>query len=376
MTSKFAVTNESFSPAFGNRPDYLVGREPIIRNFIDGLEGAPGNRNRASLYIGQRGMGKTALLLELADCAEDHGFVTAGVMANERMLEEIIQMIQINGEKYVKKDTKGFKSINMGAYGFSFGLEFKEEVKSNYGFRVKLKLLCEALAKCNKGILVLVDEVRATSPEMRELAATYQHLVGEKQNIAIAMAGLPSAISDVLNDDVLTFLNRANKTELGLLPINAVSVYYAGVFQKLGKTICSELLEKTSEATRGYPYLLQLIGYYLLQYTGDAKTVAPEQVDLSIGSAKRELIDNVYLASLKPLSKRDKDFLEAMAESGETSSIADIRARMNASHATAQLYRKRLIASGVIASISYGELGFTIPYIDEYIRQSANKSQK
>ncbi|MDR1496157.1 MAG: hypothetical protein LBS67_04475, partial [Clostridiales Family XIII bacterium] len=136
-------------------------------------------------------MGKTALLLELAAKAEKMGFVTAGVLANKRMLDEIIQLIQIGGAKYVNKSSKKVKAIKVGVPGFSFGLTFLDEVKENYGFRVKLTLLCDALAKCGKGLLILIDEVYSGTEEIRELAATYQHLVGEGKDIAIAMAGLP-----------------------------------------------------------------------------------------------------------------------------------------------------------------------------------------
>ena len=62
---------------------------------------------------------------------------------------------------------------------------------------------------------------------MRVFATTYQHLVGEGLNIAVAMAGLPNAISSVLNDKILTFLNRACKVDLNPLQIADVNACYA-----------------------------------------------------------------------------------------------------------------------------------------------------
>ena len=38
---------------------------------------------------------------------------------------------------------------------------------------------------------------------MRVLTTAYQHLVGEGRNVAIAMAGLPHAVSSVLNDEFI-----------------------------------------------------------------------------------------------------------------------------------------------------------------------------
>jgi hypothetical protein len=359
---------EMFSPAFGNRPTELVGRDAILSDFITGLKGSPGNRNRAALIIGQRGMGKTAIILEIAEIAETMGFVAASALANERMLDEILQLIQLGGAKYVKKDNRKVTGVNVGALGFSVGLSFSEEVEANYGFRVKLSLLCDALEKQGKGIVILVDEIQHTSPEMRELAATYQHLVGAKKNIAIAMAGLPSSISEVLNDEVLTFLNRAYKAELEPLPLSEISVYYASVFSELKKSISAPLLQEAVKATRGYPYLLQLIGYYLLSYTGTKTAITGETVKLAIGSAKHDLIANVYKPALKPLSRMDIDFLAAMSEDDEYSAIADVKNRMGASAATVQQYRARLIEAGVVAPVKRGELTYTIPYMKDYFR--------
>ena len=41
-----------------------IGRDRVIEQFIDGLREPVGSRNRCTLFLGQRGMGKTALLLE------------------------------------------------------------------------------------------------------------------------------------------------------------------------------------------------------------------------------------------------------------------------------------------------------------------------
>ncbi|MDR2162361.1 MAG: ATP-binding protein [Clostridiales Family XIII bacterium] len=309
-------TFNTFSPSFGNRPNALVGRQDVIGEFLSGLKGVPGNMKRATFFSGQRGMGKTALLLELASKAEKMDFVVANVLANAGMMDEIIQLLQLNGAGYVDKSPGRFKAINVGVPGFSFGLTFSDEIK--------------------------------------ELAATYQHLVGEGKNIAIAMAGLSSAVSGVLNGKMLTFLNRANKVRLASIPLNDISIYYSSVFKRLGKKIDAESLEKAVTATRGYPYLLQLVGYYILEYAGDSRTITRDAVQLAENSAKRELIETVYLPSLRPLSKTDMKFLRAMAESGESGTVAEVMKRMDASNATVQQYRARLIASGIVTSSAHG----------------------
>ena len=57
------------------------------------------------------------------------------------------------------------------------------------------RLLFEELTKRKKDVLFLIDEIRASTPEMRVFATTYQRLVGDGMNVVVAMAGLPNAIS-------------------------------------------------------------------------------------------------------------------------------------------------------------------------------------
>lgn len=255
-----------FQPTFGNRPEKYLGRDGVIQQFIAGLKEPVGSRNRCTLFLGQRGMGKTALLLELSDHAQKAGYVVARVTAHEGMPQAIIEQFQLNGSKFFDNDKRKLTGVTAGAMGFSFGLTFSEAAERQYGFRSKMSLLCDKLAEKGKGALILIDEVR-TSVAMREVASAYQELVGDQKNVAIAMAGLPHAVSSVLNDSVLTFLNRAVKVELGMISTQLIRAYYEKAFRLVGITISDELLDRAALSTRGFPYLMQLIGYYVIQYT-------------------------------------------------------------------------------------------------------------
>ena len=356
-----------FIPTFGNRPQPLVGRDAIIDDFMDGLAHPEGHPNRATILMGQRGTGKTAILLELAVRAAEKGYVVASTTVREQMLDDILQLVQTKGQKYVK-NKKHVQGVNAGALGFSIGLTFTEEIKQNYGFRLKLTMLADELAKLDMGVLILVDEILSNTSQLKELAITYQHLVGEGKNVAIAMAGLPGAISNVLHDDVLTFLNRAQKVWLGPLPLNDVSVFYSDCFTQEGKAIEANTLDFAVRATLGYPYLMQLIGFHILKYTSKSEIIEKNNVEAAIISAKRELVDNVHIPCMKPLSDKDRDFLTAMSADGESSRIADIRTRMGVSAAYVQQYRNRLIEAGVILSDQRGRVEFAVPYLGEYLR--------
>lgn len=249
------MTETIFSPSFGNRPSYLVGRGSVISTFISGLEQEPGNRDRAMLMLGQRGSGKTVLLWELADRARKLGFVVATpTVASEDMLERIVEKIQEAGEPYAnKRHLPKLTSGSLSVFGFSAGLEFTRDVQETKSFQFKLTQLARKLTEQGHGILILIDELQANSAEIRQLVTAYQELVGEGLNVALVMAGLPGAVSATLNDRVLTFLNRARKVTLEPLSVGDVDACYQRAFEELGLDIPSDLRLDAARATQGSP---------------------------------------------------------------------------------------------------------------------------
>lgn len=78
--------------------------------------------------------------------------------------------------------------------------------------------LLDQLAEQDIGLLITVDEVKVTVPEMKRLAQVYQHFVTEGRKVALLMAGLPQAVSALFGDDDVSFLRRARKHVLGRIP--------------------------------------------------------------------------------------------------------------------------------------------------------------
>ena len=355
-----------FQPTFGNRPEQYIGRDGVIEQFMAGLREPIGSRNRCTLFLGQRGMGKTALLLELSDRASKAGYVVARVTAHEGMPSAIIEQFQLNGSSYFKDEKRKLTGMNAGMLGFSFGLTFSEAAERQYGFRAKMSLLCDKLAEKDKGALILIDEVR-TSAAMREVAASYQELVGDRKNIAIAMAGLPFAVSSVLNDSVLTFLNRAVKVELGMISTNLIRAYYERAFKSIGIMASDDILDRAALATQGFPYLMQLIGYYVIQYTPEGGEVTDMIMDKAERSAMGDMEDNVFKPILAPLSDNDVKFLKAVAHCGETATTEKLQNALGKNGPALQPYRRRLIDAGVIEAPRRGELVFAVPYLSDYL---------
>ena len=363
-----AKTRPIFRPAFGNRPDRIVGRDDVLAHLDDSLASYPGSKERATLVMGQRGMGKTALLLEIADRAREAGYVVARTTCGDAMLDTLLDILQRDGGRCVKDKRPPVQGFSAGALGFSFGLTFTEEVARSYGFRVKLEMLCDRLAEADKGVLILVDEVEPSCAALVELATTYQELVGEEKDVAVVMAGLPAALSEVLNEKTLTFLNRADKIDLGPVSVASVRAYYASAFSRAGRVVGDDILDRAARATGGFPYLLQLIGYYLVEYSSDGEEITEATLNQACRAAFEELDSDVFCAMLRPLSPGDVLFLRAMATDDGPTRVADLQARLGVSQGHVQSYRRRLLDAGVVVTPRRGVIYFVIPQLRGYLR--------
>lgn len=359
-----------FSPSFGNRPAFFVGRERIIRTFVEGLESRPGDRDRSLVLLGQRGSGKTVLLWELADRARELGYVVATPTAvSEGMLARIVEKVQDDGERYVGERGARLSGGSLGALGFSFGLEFTREIEETKSFAYKLTKLARTLTKSGHGILVLVDELQANSEDIRQLVTVYQELVGEQLDVALVMAGLPSAVSATLNDRVLTFLNRARKVSLPPLSTGEVDGFFARAFKELGVRLPTEERTRAARAAEGSPYLLQLIGHNIVLSANDEGELPEGAVNGAIAAAVEDFENDVCHTTLVALSQRDVDFLRAMTPDEGASRVSEVAERMGVTYDYAQKYRRRLIDSGVIQPAGRGLVEFAVPFLRDYLRR-------
>jgi hypothetical protein len=176
---------------------------------------------------------------------------------------------------------------------------------------------------------------------------------------------------DISNDDVLTFLRRANRVELKNIDINLVKADYRNVFRRSGFEISEVSINEAAEATQGFPYLIQLIGYYLwenleAQFDGDVL----EQVYIE---SKSRLFKNVHQLVFDSLSGMDRDFIFSMIGDVGYSKIKDILTRLDKDKNYITQYRSRLISKGIIKPAGHGLITFTFPYMREFLKLKRNE---
>jgi hypothetical protein len=138
-------------------------------------------------------------------------------------------------------------------------------------------------------------------------------------------------VSDLLNEGVAAFLRRADRINLHEAAIAEVTASYSELFNQGGISISPDLVQKAAEATEGYPFLIQLVGYYLwLEADKAGWKLDVTSVQRGIAAAQRRNILVVVESALSDISDRDREFLDAMAIQDGPSAAGQIGALLKA----------------------------------------------
>jgi hypothetical protein len=358
------MSRNPFTPAFGSEPMFLAGRQEIIDDIIDGLKNGPGDPNRSSILIGPRGSGKTVLLSKISEEAEKIGWISANVTADNCVLDNIIDQIQLNGsEIFNKKKKSAITGVQVSGVGIT--RDVLPEIKISW--RTQMVKLCDEISKNGGGIIITVDEVKADYPEMILLVSNFQHFVREKREIVLIMAGLPGHVMQMLQDKDISFLRRAFQHRLDPISIPEVKISLKKTIEMSGKKIPEAALDEAAKYTGGYPFLIQLIGYQAWKEAGERKTITIDDVSNGIVCSEGVMEKTIFDTIIKELSKKDIEFLLAMTKDEKVSNISDIAGRIGASPSLTSQYRKRLINQGLIAQFGRGRINFEMPFLKEYL---------
>jgi len=358
-----------FKPTAGANPPLLVGRDDVLTELSDALDDGPGAPGRLTLITGQRGAGKTVMLNAAEQLAADRQWVVISETATHGLVARLVQAAMRIAENLGHEQDRGRRLTGVSVVGLG-SISLAERPGGPPPLREALEVVTDATVRHGTGLLITLDEIQgAERAEMRELATTIQHLLRADAEIALVMAGLPAASNDLLNDDVLTFLRRADRVVLGDVPLDDVRQALAATFSAAGRQVDPRALDMATAATNGYPFLIQLVGYHLWSRSRGASTITSTHAREGIEVARRKLGSTVHAASLAPLSDVDRTYLLAMARDEGPSRTAHVARRMRVSAGYASVYRERLIAAQMIEPAGYGRVQFALPYLRDYLRE-------
>jgi hypothetical protein len=357
------MTANPFKPTAGKMPPQLLGRERIIQEFTDGLNNGAGAPERLMRISGSRGTGKTVMLNELRRIAAARKWAVIDETASTGFNDRILAALQ-------SKTKVDRMTIQPSALGISLGGAELSHTSLDLRQAIEKKLSTPGV----HGLLITLDEIQdASMDEMRTLSIAVQHCIGADLNIAFVFAGLPSVITDVTNGKTLTFLRRATPENMSEIDETEIAASFTYTTHQSGLSISSNVATRMAQASAGFAFLVQLVGYYSWQTAyrqqGEGAEITSADCEAGINIARSKFTAMAIEPELQRLPPSQLAYLLAAstAETGvvATSHISEVLEKSASELSTT---RNRLIKASILHSPGYGKIGFQIPYMREYLQ--------
>ena len=363
------ASRNPFKPSIGVTPPVLIGRDIVLDEVREALDMGPGAPGRTAIFTGARGVGKTVMLNAVEQLATEAGWVYISETATPGLLSRLDEHLDDLLSQLRRKPRAKVTGVTLPASLGGLDLQHAED-EGPTNTRRRLTAVLDILEAADSGLMITLDEVHGgVREELRELGALHQHMIRENRDLSLMMAGLPAAISSLLADRILTFLRRADKQHLLDVPVEDVQEAFVKTVRDAGRRISEEDAQRAAEATAGYPFLIQLVGYRMWQ-AAEGDEIDRAAVERGITAARSRLGTLVHEPALHDLSDVDRAFLTAMSQDTGPSKMYDIRERMKApTPQYANTYRKRLIEAGMIRQVGRGKVDFAMPYLRDYLRE-------
>lgn len=381
-----------FSPGAGSPPPELAGRDPILeqaRILFGRIK--LGRSEKSLLLTGLRGVGKTVLLLEIQRLAKDSGYHTINIEAHEdkplgpllaanlRALLYELDRIAGAGDK-VKRGLRVLRSfigsLNLTVGDVTLGLDIDPETGAADSGDLEIDLpnlfvaVGEAVAEREASVAILIDEIQYFGQkELGALIMAMHRLQQLRLPAVLVGAGLP--ILPGLAGDSKSYAERLfSFPEVGALSEQDAAKALQEPAHAQGASFDADALAEVFRLTRGYPYFLQEWGYQAWNYAENS-TISLAVIDDATPTVIQRLDANFFRVRFDRLTPSEKSFLRAMAELGpDAHRTGDIAAILGVKVTSLGPVRAKLIRKGMVFSPAHGDMAFTVPLFDEFMKRA------
>ena len=130
-------------------------------------------------------------------------------------------------------------------------------------------------------------------------------------------------------------------------------------------------LDAVFQASGGYPYFLQEFGKQSWDFAAGFERITLEDVHIGIPEARRELDAGFFRVRLDRVNDSERNYLRAMAALGHGLYLSgDVAKSVGKNTSQLATSREGIIKRGLCFSRRYGEIEFTVPMFDDYLRRT------
>ena len=381
-----------FSPGAGSPPPELAGRAPVLEQarILLGrvLIGKP---EKSLMLTGLRGVGKTVLLNEVRRMAQESGYRTVLVEAHEeKALGPLIaaplkavfydlDRIAQTGDR-VKRGLRVLRSflgglkVKVGELEIGLDIDPETGAADSGDIEIDLPNVFEALGEAAKekktAVAILIDEIQYLSQKELGAIIMAMHRMQQRQlPVVLLGAGLP--VLPGLAGESKSYAERLFAfPDIGALSEADSNQAISEPAIQGGVTLTAAALTETYRLTKGYPYFIQEWGYQMWNLAVSSP-IDLELVQSAADSVVRRLDQNFFRVRFDRLTPGEKNFLRAMAQLGSGAiRSGDIANCLGVKVNSIGPVRSKLIKKGMIYSPAYGDMAFTVPLFDEFMKRA------
>jgi hypothetical protein len=378
-----------YSPGAGTRPPALVGRDGEIEAMDVALQRLRlGRDGRSQMLTGLRGVGKTVMLNEFEHVAGGRGYFHEHVEVGEDgdlmpRLAAAFRRILLSMEarkRIGQRVRRALGVLKAFSIRLADGLELSIDVDAVHGPADSGDLatdlsglfieLGEVARDHDTGVLITIDELHYVALPTLEALVMGLHRAAQLQlPITLAGAGLPSLAT--LTGEAKSYAERMfTFPVIGSLPDDQARE--ALVVPAADEHVSWEdaALARVLLATQGYPYFLQEFGKQAWDAAGGPHVITADDVARSIPVATAELDDGFFRVRTGRTSDPERAYLRAMAELGPgPARSGDVATLLRKKTTALGPTRDGLIKKALCYSPRYGEIDFTVPLFDGFMKR-------
>lgn len=391
-------TDNPFSPGAGTPPPELAGRREILDRAEVLLKRVQAGRAAKSILLtGLRGVGKTVLLNEIDRSARAIGYERILVEAHEDkslpalLVPALRELLFALDRKEGARDKvrramaalRGFVGSVKITYGdIPVGIDIEPEKGTADSGDLEADLpalfvvVGEAAASRDSSVALLIDELQYLGArELSSLIMAMHRMQQEGLPLVLIGAGLP--LLPRLAGESKSYAERLfDFPEIGPLPDADAALAISDPIEHEGEHIDGDAVAEVVKVTQGYPYFLQEWGYQIWNLA-EASPIGIDVAKAASEATVDRLDQNFFRVRFDRLTNGEKALLRAMAELGESPyKLGDVAEVMGLKVNSLSPRRAKLLNKGMVYSPSHGEIAFTVPLFDEFMRRAIPEFKK
>ena len=374
-------------------PKYLAGRDDILEAAFLQIKALAANYQYRSIVLyGLRGVGKTVLLNSIESIAEGEGVLVRHIEVEEKKgliaplasaccsLSSSLNKIELVKSKF-EQIRNSFTSLTLsvdagdGSLSFGFnedalGASLASSRNLSGDFTDILVVLGKYAQAADASILIGIDELQyAEKDELEALACALHRVTQLGLPIMFCCAGLPKLLK--MLGEAKTYSERQfNFVRVDSLPCDKAVEAIVRPAQKLDVSYSDEAVDAIIDYTEGYPYFIQEL-CSTIWTSSDSKRISLETVLECTSLTDVRLDEGFFSVRYDRCTPRQKEFLIAMVRCGELPcTLANVAHYMGRDVSSIGPLRAQLISRGLIYSAARGEVDFTVPQFDRYLRRT------